>query len=103
MNFKNTQTASKQSLYYRKANSSQDSQEGENESLSLLSHRGFYPLKMGVTNMGSRKMCFFSHWPCPLPMISPCPIGVLAVEMSCKSYGFFALLFPQTESQEFRD
>ena len=66
MNFKNTQTASKQSLYYRKANSSQDSQEGEKESLSLLSHRGFYPLKMEVTNMGSRKMRFFS--PLALPI-----------------------------------
>ena len=48
--------ASKQSRYYRKANSSQDSWEGGEEPPSLLSYRGFYPLKMGVTNMGSRKM-----------------------------------------------
>ena len=31
---------------------------GGAESPSLLSHRGFYPLKMGGTNMGSRKMWF---------------------------------------------
>ena len=58
MNFKNTQVESNQSLYYRKSNSSQDSWEGEEESPSLLSYRGFYTLKVGVTNMGSRKMWF---------------------------------------------
>ena len=58
MSFANTQAASKQSLYYRKAKSSQNSWEGEEESPSLLSYRGFYPLKMGVTNVGSRKMWF---------------------------------------------
>ena len=59
MNFTNTQGASKQSLYCRKANSSQDSWEGEEESQLLLSYRGFYTLKMGVTNVGSRKMWVF--------------------------------------------
>ena len=58
MNFENTQVASKQSLYYRKANSSQDSQERGEEPLSLLSYRGFYPLKMGVQH-GVQKIVFF--------------------------------------------
>ena len=35
-----------------------DSWEGEAASPSLLSYRGFYPLKMGVTNVGSKKMWF---------------------------------------------
>ena len=50
--------SSKQSLYFRKTNSSQDSWEGEEASPSLFSYRGFYPLKMGVTNVGSKKMWF---------------------------------------------
>lgn len=58
MNFAYTQAISKQSLYYRKANSSQNSWEGEEEPPSLLSYKGFYPLKMGVTNVRSRKMWF---------------------------------------------
>ena len=44
----------KQSLYYRKANSSQESWEGGEEPPALLSYRGFYPLKMG----GYPKRCF---------------------------------------------
>lgn len=67
---------------------------GEEELPSLLSYRGFYPLKMGGTNMGSRKMWFFSHWLCPITYIHPCPIGILGVGMSRKSHGFFALFFP---------
>ena len=55
----NTQAASKQNLYYKKTNSSQDSWEGGEEPPSLLSYRGFYPLKMGVTNVGYRKMWVF--------------------------------------------
>ena len=55
---KHTQAASKQSLYYRKTNSSQGcGKEGE-EPPFLLSYRGFYPLKMGGTSVGSRKMWF---------------------------------------------
>ena len=94
---KNTseQLASKQSLYYRKANSSQDSWEREEEPpLSLLSDRGFYPLKMGGYQRGIQKDVVFSHWPCPVTYISPCPIGALGVEMPHKSHGFFALFFP---------
>ena len=30
---------------------------------SLLSYRGFYSLKMGVTNGGVQKDVVFSHWP----------------------------------------
>ena len=57
-NFVNTQAASKQSLYYRKANSSQDSWELGKRAPSLYCLIGvFNPLNMrGVTNMGSRKM-----------------------------------------------
>ena len=64
MNFSNTRATSKQRLYYRKVNSSQDSWEAEEESPLLLSYRGFYPLKTGVggTNMGSRNCGFL-----PLP------------------------------------
>ena len=94
MNFANTQAASKQGLYYRRANSSQDSWEGEEESPSLLSHKDFYPLKMGGYQRGVQKDVVFSHWPCSVTCISPCPIGVLGVEMSQKSHGFFALFFP---------
>ena len=56
MNAANTQAASKQRLYNRKANSSQDSWERREEPPSPLSHRGFYPLKMGGTHVGSIKM-----------------------------------------------
>ena len=58
MNFTNTQAASKPSLYYRKANSSQNSWEGGEEPPSLLFYRGFYPSRIGGTNEGSRKMWF---------------------------------------------
>ena len=58
MSFANTQAASKQSLYYRKAKSSQNSWEGEEESPSLLSYRGFYPLKMGVPTWGPERCGF---------------------------------------------
>ena len=50
--------SSKQSLYYRKANDSRDSWEGEEESPSLLSYRGFYPLKMGVPTWGPERCGF---------------------------------------------
>ena len=98
------QAASKQSLYYKKANSSQDCWEGGEEPPFLLSYRGFYPLKMGGgTNMGSRKSWFSPIGLTQLTYISPCPIGVLGVEMSHKSHDFFALFFPLTESQDVRD
>ena len=58
MIFGNTRAASKQSLYCRKANSSQDSWEGDEESPSLLSYRGFYPLKMGLPMWGPEICCF---------------------------------------------
>ena len=70
---------------------------GEKSPSSRLSYRGFYPLKMGGYHRGVQKWVF-SHWPCPVTYISPCPIGVLGAEMSHKSHGFFALFFPQTES-----
>ena len=71
MNFPNTKAASKQSLYYRKANSFQDSCEGGEESPSLLSYISFYPLKMEGTNVGSRKM-----WFSPIGLVQ-LPISVL--------------------------
>ena len=46
------------SLYYRKANSFQDSWEGGEEPPLSIVLRGFYPLKMGGTNVGSRKIWF---------------------------------------------
>ena len=58
MNLVNIQAASKQSLYYRKANSSQDSWEAEEKSPSLLSYRVFYPLKMGVPLRGPERCDF---------------------------------------------
>ena len=58
MNLTNTQVASQPSLYYRKANNSQDSWEGEGVPPSYCPIGVFYPLKIGVTNMGSRKMQF---------------------------------------------
>lgn len=93
MIFVNTRAASKQSLYCRKANSSQDSWEGVEESLSPLSYRGFYPLKMGY-QQGVQKDVVFSHWSCPVAYISPCPIGVSGVEMASKSQSFFAPSLP---------
>ena len=95
MNLANTQAEIKQSLYYRKANSSQDCWEQGEEPPSLLSYRGFYPLKGGMPTWGPERCDFF-----PLVLssylISSCPIGVLGVEMSHKFYDVFALLFPQT-------
>ena len=58
MNSANTAAASKQSLYYRKANNSQDCWEGGEEPPSLLSYRDFYLLKDGGTNVGSRSLWF---------------------------------------------
>lgn len=55
---KGTHRQQASSLYYRKANSSQGCWEmGEGQPPSL-SYRGFYPLKMGGTNVGSRKIWF---------------------------------------------
>ena len=51
--------SSKQSLYYKKANSSQDCWEGGEDPRSLLSYRGFYPLKMGVVPTWSPERCGF--------------------------------------------
>ena len=42
---------------------------GEKSPPSLLSHRGFYPLKMEGTNMGSRKMWFSPIGLVQLPML----------------------------------
>ena len=58
-----------------------------------FSYRGFNPLKMGGYQCGVQKDVVFSHWPCPVTYISPCPTGVLGVEMSPKFYDFFVLLF----------
>ena len=57
MNLANTQAASKQSLYYGKGNNSQSCWE-RGRRAPLLSYRGFYPLKMGSTNVESRRMWF---------------------------------------------
>lgn len=35
----------------------------------------FNPLKMGGYQCGVQKNVVFSHWPCPVTYISPCPIG----------------------------
>ena len=62
---------------------------------TLLSYRGFYPLKMGVTNMGSGKMWFS---PIGLPSYLYHSLSNrtdTGVEVSRKSQGFFALLFPR--------
>ena len=48
---------------------------GEELLLFLVSFRDFYLLK--DPNVGSRKMWFFSHWPCSIAYISPCSRGVL--------------------------
>ena len=45
--------------------------------------------------MGSRKMWFSPIGLARLTYISPCPIGVLGVELSRKFYGFFVLFFPK--------
>ena len=60
--------SSKQSLYHGKANSSQGAGRGKKSSPSLLSNRGFYLLKMGVSNVGSRKMWFSSLGLAQLPI-----------------------------------
>ena len=53
-------TGSKQakSFYYRKQIAPRAAGRGQKSSHSPLSYRGFYPIKMGGTNMGSRKMQF---------------------------------------------
>ena len=53
----------------------------------------YCPIGMGGTKVLQQDVVF-SHWPCSVTYISPCPIGVLGVEMSHKSHSFFALLFP---------
>ena len=65
---------------------------GEKSPLSIVLE-GFLSLKDGGYQRGVLKDVVFSHRHCPMTFISPCPIGVLRVEMSHKSHGFFALLF----------
>ena len=66
---------------------------GEKSPRSLLSYRGFYPLKTGGGYQhGVQKDVVFSYWPCPVTYISLCPVGFLGVEISCKVYGFIVLL-----------
>ena len=67
---------------------------GERSPLSLLSYRGFNSLKLGGYQRGVQKDVVFSHWPYSVTRISPYPIGTLGVETSCRSHGFFALIFP---------
>ena len=56
---------------------------------------GFLSLKDGEGHQrGVQKDVVFSRWPHPVPYISPCPIGVLGVEMAPKFYGLSVLLFP---------
>ena len=94
MDFESTQAASKQSLFITgRQIAGRAAGCGEKSLLSLLSYSGFYPLRMGVYQHGVQKNVFFSHWPCPITYISPCPIGVSGVEMSHKSHGFFDVFF----------
>ena len=93
MNFTNTQAVSKQSLFTGKQTAPRTAGGRGGEEATSIVLWGFYPLKMGVYKCGVQKYVVFSHWHCPI-IISPCPIGVLGVEMSHKSQGFFALLFP---------
>ena len=60
INLENTRAASKQSLYYRKANSSQGCWEVGEEHPSLFSYRGFHPLNMGggLLTLGSERCGF---------------------------------------------
>ena len=37
----------------------------------------------------------FSHWPCPVTCIWPCPRGILEVDVPCECSGFFVLFFPR--------
>ena len=68
---------------------------GEKSPLSLLSYRVFYSWKLGGGyQRGVQRDVVFSHWPYSITYISPCPIGLLGLEMSFKFYGFFVLLFP---------
>ena len=64
---------------------------GKKSPPSLLSSRGFYPLKMGVTNVGSRKMWFSPIGLVQLPILVLAQKVILEVEMPHKFYGFFAL------------
>ena len=54
---------------------------------------GFLSLKDGGFQRGVQKDVVFSHWPCLVTCISPCPVRVLGVEMSHKFYDFFVVLF----------
>ena len=82
MNFTNTQVESKQSLYYRKANSSQDSWDGGEEPAFSIVLQGFLSLKDGGGYQhGVQKNVVFSYLPCLITYVSPCPIGVLGVKM----------------------
>ena len=60
--------------------------EGEKSPLSLLSFRGFYFLKRAGHQRGVQKDVVFSHQPCLITCISPCPIGLLGLEMSSVSF-----------------
>ena len=61
---------------------------------SLLSLRDF-PLK-GEERL--QKDVVYSHWPCSVTFVSPCPVGALGVETSPKFSGFFVLVFPWMRS-----
>ena len=65
--------ASKQSLYYRQTNSSQDSWERGEKTPPLVFYRSFYPLKMGCYHRGVQKDMVFFHWPCPITCINRGP------------------------------
>ena len=68
---------------------------GEKKSpLSLSFFRSFYSLKMWGYQRGVQKGVVFSHWPCSITYISPCPIGLLWLGMSNSFTGFFVLFFP---------
>ena len=55
---------------------------GEKSPHSLLSYRGFYPLRMEGTNVGSRKMWFSAIGLAPLPVSVLVQWG-LGVQLPC--------------------
>ena len=102
MNFANTQAASKQAKSLLQESRQLLGQLGRERRVPLsIVSQGVLSLKDGGCQCGVQKDVVFSHGPRPVTHISPCPVGVLGVETSCKFYGFSVLLFPQTESPFF--
>ena len=94
MNFQTHRQQASKAFITGKQIASRTAGRGRRAPPSLLFYRFSFSFKDGGYQHGVQKDVVFSHWPCPITYISPCPIGVLGVEMSHKSHGFFALLFP---------